>query len=303
MASYFGHAGVEEIALSETPKPVRRAPPIIINRYSPVHMKPYIPSIVNILLLGKVGVGKARVVNEMFGQEVFENGVTTSVVGGVSQRETCFSKNSNNYRVKMFDTVGIKRGPNVKRTKTMAAIRKYLACIYPDGVNLAMLVYRHEDFSSTERKRFMYILNRLNEETVPLITALIITGCEDKNDSARKKIVSEFHSNHRMQGIGQFVLQGMYPVGLTNLRAVPDAMMEMYRAVNYRDTLILQEVLSQCYRHHVDTDSFFFNGRYHRGIFQFPWHYCPCYDRIYTCWRWGYTWEECLRVQQRDSTH
>lgn len=290
MASYLGHSD-DTITTALGLQEEVSAPPILSN--------PYPPSIVNILLLGKVGVGKARIVNEMFGWEVFEMGATSNVVGGVSQRESCFSKNNTNYRVKMFDTVGHKRGPRVKRSKTLEAIKGYLASIYPDGVNLLLLVYRHEEFTAVERKQFLYILKRLNDETVPMVTALIITGCEHKNDSARKKIVSDFDSNPRMQEIGRFTLQGMYTVGFTDLRVVPDAMTEMYRAVNYRDTLILQEVLSHCYKHFVNSDMFFYGGRHYRGFCQFPWHYCPCYDRIYTCWRWGYTWEECL--QQRDT--
>lgn len=269
---------------------------------APVLTNPRPPSIVNILLLGKVGVGKSRIVNEMFGREVFETGAPSEVIGGVSERENCFSQNSTNYRVKIFDTVARKRNPSVNRAKTVEALKGYLACIHPDGVNLVLLVYRQEEFSAVERKRFLYILNRLNEETVPMVTALIITGCEHKNDSARKKIVSDFDSSPRMQEIGRFVLQGMYTVGLTDIRTVPDAMTEMFRAVNYRDTLLLHKVLGKCYKHYVNMDMFFYQGRYHRGFCSFPWHYCPCYNHIYTCWRWGFTWEECLRGQQRETS-
>jgi GTP-binding protein EngB required for normal cell division len=264
--------------------------------YPPVVCNPHPPSIVNILLLGKVGVGKSRIANEMFGQEIFKTGSPPEVVKGVSQRENCFSKNSTNYRVKIFDTVGRKRGPRVSRTNTMRAMRRYLAVIYPDGVNLVLLVFRNEQFSGAEKSRFKYILNRLNIETVPMVTALIITGCEDKNDSARKKIVSDFDTNSRMQEMGRFALQGMYAVGLTDIRAVPDAMVEMFRAVNYRDTLILKEILSHCYKNFVNMDMFFHRGRYHRGFCRFPWHYCLCYNRIYTCWRWGCTCDDCVQV-------
>lgn len=297
MAVYVG--GNDEVittALTESvvPAAVASIPPILAN--------PCPPSIVNILILGKVGVGKARIVNEMFGREIFETGVPRNMIGGVSQRENYFSKNNTNYRVKIFDTVAKKRSPKVKRAKTVQALKGYLASVYPDGVNLMLLVFRHEEFTRMERKGFLYILNRLNEETVPMVTALIITGCEDKNDSARKRIVSDFDSNPRMQEIGRFVLQGMYTVGFTDLQGAPDAMQEMFRAMNYRDTLLLREVLSRCYKHYVDMDMFFHTGRYHRGFCRFPWHYCPCYNHIYTCWRWGYTWEECLRVQQRETS-
>lgn len=257
---------------------------------------------INILLLGKVGVGKARIVNEIFKMEVFDCGAATEVVRGVSQRDRTFVVNNIGYRVKMFDTVGIKRrGPNIKRSKTMSAIRDHLASIYPNGINVVLLVYRHEDRTETERKRFVYILHRLNEERVPLITALVITGCADKNDSARKKIISEFDSNPKTQEIGRYVLQGVYSVGFTNVATVPDAMAEMFRALNYRDALLLQDLIERCCRRPQNADGFFYRGRYYKGFCQFPWHHCPCYDRVYTCLRWGYTWEECLRVEQRDS--
>lgn len=255
-------------------------------------------SVVNVLLLGKIGVGKSRIINEMFKTEVFTCGATTDVVKGVSQREEMFECNNISYRVKMFDTVGLKkRGPRISRCKTMSALRQFMSDIYPEGINVVFLVYRHGHCTSLERMRFLYILHRLNEDRVPLITALVITGCADKNDSARKKIVSEFDFNPRMQGIGKYVLQGMYAVGFTDIGSVPDAMTEMYRAVNYRDAILLRDVVDRGQRRPQNADALFYRGRYYKGFCKFPWHYCPCYDRIYTCLRWGYTWEDCLRVE------
>ena len=258
---------------------------------------------VNILILGKVGVGKARIMNEVFEREVFKNSEITEVVQGVSQREAHFVEKRVRYEITMFDTVGIKkRSPRISMSKTMTAIRELLSDIYPYGINLLLLVYRHEDRTKKERKAFMYILNRLNEERVPLITALVITGCANKNDSARKKVISEFDSDPRTQLIGRYALRGMYAVGFTNISSVPDAMMEMYRAVNYRDALMLRSVIERCSTGFQNRDNFFYSGRFYRGFCKIPWHHCPCYDRIYTCLKWGYTWEECLRVEEREDS-
>ena len=274
--------------------------PVLKKKHSAILVKPSLtctPCDFNLLVLGGVGVGKATVVNEMFGIEVFKSDSANNVVGGVSQRDTSFIQKGTKHRVKMFDTVGSKRrGIKVKRASTMEAIRDYVANVYPSGINLVLLIYRNENFTSKERKRFQYFLDRFNGEAIPMITALIITGCEDKNDSARKKIVSEFDTNSRMQAIGRFVLMGIYTVGLTNLSTVPDALTEMYRAVNYRDTLLLQEVLKKSYWRQMDRDVFFYRGHPCKLYCKFPWQYCPCYDRIYSCWRWGYSWEDCLRV-------
>lgn len=256
----------------------------------------------NILVFGKVGVGKARLINEMFGRTIFATGAVTEVVKGVSQREEMFVEGGVKYRIKIFDTLSIRRrGPQIKRSKMMAEVRDYVDSLYPNGIHTVLLVYRHEDRNTAERKRFLYILHRLNEDRVPLNTALVITGCANKNDSARKKIISEFDANPATQGIGRYVLQGMYAVGFTDLSTVPDAMAEMYRAVNSRDAMQLRDVLERCYTRQLTSDLFFYRGRFYKGFCEFPWQYCPCYDRIYTCWRWGFSWEDCLRVEQRDS--
>lgn len=276
--------------------------PILKKKHSAILVKPVCltstPCDFNLLVLGGVGVGKATVVNEMFGTEVFKSDSASEVVEGVSQRDSCFTQNNTRHRVRMFDTVGSKKhGVKVKRANTMEAIRKYVSDVYPSGINLVLLIYRNESFTSRERKRFQYFLDRFNKEAIPMITALIITGCEDKNDSARKKIVSEFDTNSSMQEIGRFVLMGIYTVGLTNLSTVPDALTEMYRAVNYRDTLLLQEVLKKSYWRQMDRDVFFYRGHPCKlYCCKCPWQYCPCYDRIYSCWRWGYSWEDCLHV-------
>lgn len=251
----------------------------------------------SVLVLGKVGVGKARIINEVFGRTVFPCKAKTPVVKGVSQREGSVTTASGaTHRVALFDTVGIKRrGGRVRISKTMLAIRKYVSELYPRGLNLILLVFRHEDFTKTERKRFMYIIQRLNDEKASLITGLVITGCTDKNDSARQKIISEFDSNRKMQRIGTFLLQGMHTVGFTDTEGAPDAMKEMFHALNYRDALLLREVVERCHRRQLNYTLLFHRGRY-RGC-HCPWHYCLCYDRIYTCWRWGYSWEDCLRVR------
>ena len=260
-------------------------------------------SCINLLLLGKVGVGKARLLNEMFKTKVLPCGATTEVVKGVSQREASFQSEGVTYRAKVFDTVGIKKrgGHKIKISSTMSALRRFLWDIYPDGISVLLLVYRHGTRTSAERKRFLYILHRLNEERIPLITALVITGCAEKSEAARRRIVSEFDSNPQTQGIGRYVLQGMYAVGFTDLESIPEAMSEMYRVMNYRDALLLRGVVEGCGKRPQNADAFFYRGRYYKGFCVFPWHHCPCYDHIYTCLHWGYTWEECLRVEPRNT--
>lgn len=298
MASFQKHEILSADFSDESPAHT----PVMKKKSSTILVKPSLisaPCDFNLLVLGGVGVGKATVVNEMFGMEVFKSDTANDAIDGVSQRDSSFTQNDTKHRVKMFDTVGSKKhGINVKRASTMEAITKYVAEVYPSGINLVLLIYRNESFTSKERKCFQYFLDRFNEEAIPMITALIITGCEDKNDSARKKIVSEFDTNSRMQDIGRFVLMGIYTVGLTNLSTVPDALTEMYRAVNYRDKLLLQEVLKMSYWRQMDRDVFFYRGHPCKLHCKCPWKYCPCYDRIYSCWRWGYSWEDCLSVDQ-----
>ena len=261
---------------------------------APMEEEDQIP-VVNILLLGKVGVGKARIVNEMFRKVIFESKAVTGVVGGVSQREKEFLESGTLYRIKIFDTCGISsRRPGIKINKTMDDLKEYVTGLYPNGLNLILLVYRHQDWTQTEKKRFLYLLRRLNEERTPLITALVITGCANKNDSARKKIISEFDTNSEMQVIGRYVLRGIFVVGFTDISTVPDAMADMYSSMNYRDALPLKEMMERCCMQQQVVDDFFYQGHCYKGFLACPWHLCPCYSRIYTLLRWGYNWDECI---------
>lgn len=293
----------DEITLAPFPAPSTEPPNTLVP--SPVVKKSTTFSakckaspMINILLLGKVGVGKARMVNEMFKKEVFKCSTPAEVVQGVSDREKTFEYEGTRYRAKIYDTASAKmRGPSIKPSNTMAALKKHMAKVYPEGISAVFLVYRHGSLSNVERKRFLYILRRLNEETVPFVTALVITGCANKNDCARKRIVAEFDGNPRTQEIGRYVLQGMYAVGFTDLGSVPDAMTEMYRVMNHRDASVLMDVVRSGQKATQTIEVFFYRGRYYKGFCKFPWHYCPCYDQIYSCMRWGCTWEECLQVE------
>ena len=296
MAVYFSRSDGKNIL------PIDSVTRVTIGK-NPVFVRRKGPSpVVNLLLLGKVGVGKARIINETFRMNVFECGAVTEVIQGVSQREEVFfASGGNTYRVKIYDTMGIgSQKSRIKISNTMSAIKKYVTNIYPDGINMILLVYRHGDFGNAERKRLLYILRRLNKDSISLITGLIITGCANKNDSARRKIVSEFDSNFKTQAVGRYVLQGTHVVGFTNLSNVSDAMTEMYKAVNYRDGLHLRKVIEHCNDRQQMADMFFYHGHFYKGFCEFPWQLCPCYDWIYTCWRWGYTLDECLHIEESD---
>lgn len=258
-------------------------------------------SVVNLLLLGKVGVGKARMMNETFQKPLFETKASTPVVRGVSQREKEFVDAGIRFRVKIFD---IQRAHSfssrVSISKTMSAIRKYLVELYPSGVNMILLVYRYEDLSNDELKNFKYILRRLNEDQVPLITALVINGCADKNEASRKKLISDFDTNPRTQMIGRYVLQGMYAVGFADLSAIASYIVDMYEVINRNDAASMRKVLEKCYSRQLTVNVFFSQGSCNgRCFYVFPWRCCPCYSQIYKCWRWGYTWDDCMNV---DST-
>lgn len=256
-------------------------------------------SVVNLLLLGKVGVGKARMMNGVFQTPLFETGASTPVVRGVSQRENEFVDNGIQFKVKIFDTHRANRlNSRISISKTMSAIRKYVIELYPNGINMILLVYRNESFSNNELSRFKYILRRLNKDHVPLISALIINGCADKNEPSRKKIVFDFDTNPRTQMIGRYTLQGIHTVGFTNLATIPDALVDMYRSVNHHDDSLLKDVIEKCYSRQLTTDVFFSQGScYGTCFYTFPWQCCPCYDQIYKCWRWGYTWDDCMNIE------
>lgn len=259
---------------------------------------PSATSVVNLLFLGKVGVGKARMINGIFQNHLFETGATTSVIHGVSQRENEFIDSGILFRVKIFDTYKVNHlSCRISISKTMSTLRQYVTDLYPSGINMVFLVYRNEDCSNNELKKLKYILRRLNEDEVSLISALIINGCADKSEKIRRKIVTAFDEDRHTQLIGRYVLQGMYTVGFTDLSTIPDALADMYQSINHRDAALLRKAVEKCYSRQLTNSVFFSQGGCRRCLFTFPWHYCPCYNQIYKCWRWGYTWDDCMNSQ------
>ena len=261
-----------------------------------------IPQCVNILVLGKVGVGKARIMNYIFQELLFETKAFTTVIRRVSEREKQFIHHGIQFNVKMYDTLrGNYSNSRICIAKTMSCIRKYVAELYPQGINLILLVCRQGNHLCEEIKRLKYILHHLNKDRVPLITAFILNGCDDCYEEERLKILSNFDSTARMQMISQFSLQGVYATSFVDLQSVSDGLFDMYRTVNVRDAKVLNEIVQNCCQHQVVVDGFFsLHNCKDRWFYSLPWSYCMCYSHIYKCWKWGYSWNDCIQTKESE---
>lgn len=250
-----------------------------------------LPEAVNILVLGRVGVGKARILNNIFQENLFETKAVTPVIRGVSQRQQSFIHHGLQFKIQIFDTLRCNNGSSrISMWKTMSAVRHHVLDSSP-GVNLLLLVCKHGCHMREEVAKIKYILRHLNKDHVSLITTLVINGCNDLSNNDRMKLVAQMQSSSQTKYLCQFSLQGVIPVGFSDFYSVSESMLHKYHTVAFHDTRKLQGVVLTCHYHHVLPDRFLSSSSYCQELC-LPSVMCLCFSPIYKCWRWGYTWDD-----------
>jgi len=250
------------------------------------------PKRMNILVLGKVGAGKARILNGVFQECLFETKNFTPVIRGVSQREKSFLCDGIEFKIKIYDTARDNRSNSkICASRTLSSLKRYVMSLYPQGINLVLLICKLGSNLVEELKELQCYLYHLNKEQVSLISACILNGCVEQSE--RKNIVTQILHNPETKAIGQYSILGLYAMNFTNPKLLPEEMRAMHMIINRRDADVLKEVVMSCCLHQVTTDSFFASGccveAYLKRV---PWNWCLCYSSLYKCWRWGYTWDD-----------
>ena len=219
-----------------------------------------------VVLLGKCGVGKSTIANQLVGYEPLSSKkppfdvserVLQSVTRKVTHKIMRFLKEDVEYEVTVIDTVGL-FDTVIKRQDTIFdQIEEYLKDQFT-GVNVILFVFRHGRMTPEEKAVFSFIGSRLVKEISP-ISALAITGCENKTFEARNLIVEEFRNDRTTQGIAKQMTKGIFPVGFPDIKSMKPALQTAYQSQMVEDRDALLDLICQSESLHLTKKLFLDN--------------------------------------------
>lgn len=185
----------------------------------------------SILIIGKVGVGKATIANKIVGYPAFP--VRESMQGITRESEKMKTREVQGYSISIID---LTRQYDYQPQESFAAELRQV-CEKP--LHSILFVIQKGRLTQGEKFIFEHIINNC-PKNAKAVSDLIITNCELEKDNARRKIKSDFETDSNI--IAQFV-QGIYTVGFPNTDRMKDGVRKMYDEVVENDMKRLHELI------------------------------------------------------------
>ena len=194
----------------------------------------------NVVILGRVGAGKATLGNTIAGHKMFElSDPIASTTRGARDKNNdskTVTVNGVTYQLSIYllDIYGLQN-----ETKLTYDIESM-----PD-VNLLLFVSMYGRFTSEEGKYLKSVIRKLNVSAKE-ISALAITGCENLTEEARDEAIADLMQSESTQEIADFMTKGIFMVGFPDLSYIQKNFRETFAKSIEKDKQKLWEVLETC---------------------------------------------------------
>ena len=188
-----------------------------------------------VVIVGKPGVGKSTIGNQMVGRDAFP-------VGAEYERNTAISPNGD-FRVLLINTFSpsddrprslshevckmMTFGLVDGRSRDTLKPEEYYRSQIPQTGSLMIFVYRQDRFTEDTRTQLEAAIRVLGENASE-ISALVITCCEGKTQQAKESIIKDFTTNPLTENIAKFMRLGIYCVGFPDKMKVDPRLQEHY---------------------------------------------------------------------------
>ena len=188
-----------------------------------------------VVIIGKPGVGKSTIGNQMLGRDAFQIGAEYERTSATSPNGdfkvfliNTFSPSEDQPRSRSHEvcermTFGLVGG----RPRDTLKLEEYYRSQIPQTGSLMIFVYRQERFTEDTRTQLEAAIRVLSENASE-ISALVITCCEGKTQEAKESIVKDFTTNPQTENIAKFMRLGIYCVGFPDKMKVEPKLQEHY---------------------------------------------------------------------------
>ena len=192
-------------------------------------------SMASVVIIGKPGVGKSTIGNQILGRDAFQ-------VGAEYERSTATSPNGD-FEVFLINTFSPSEdqprslchemckmmtfGLVGGRSRDILEPEEYYRSQIPQTGSLVVFVYRQERFTEDTRTQLEAAI-RVLSENVSEISALVITCCEGKTQEAKESIVKDFTTNPSTENIAKFMRLGIHCVGFPDKMKIDPKLQEHY---------------------------------------------------------------------------
>lgn len=203
-----------------------------------------------VVIIGKPGVGKSTIGNQILGRDAFQIGVEYE-----RRRATSPKGDLEVFLVNTFSPPkGQPHGPEMSkmmqfglstgRTRGALKSEEYYRYQIPQIGSLMIFVYRQERFTEDARTQLEAAIGVLDENARE-ISALVITCCEGKTQEAKESIVKDFTTNPLTKDIAKFMKKGIYCVGFPDEMNVEPQLRKHYTKDIERSQETLKHLLKQ----------------------------------------------------------
>lgn len=207
-------------------------------RYTP-------PKVRNVLILGKAGVGKSTVANQILGSQVFQ--ISTPVDSVTRQFRSNIvtghaGKNDTMYNIKLIDTVGQTNSFSIEH---IVDDMKHFLERFPAGIHLILFVSKNARFTNEDCKAFNFIIKMFGD-SIADISALVVTCCEGLHEKAREGLVKEFYEKENTKDITCAMKKGVFTVGFPTVDTVKLELQPIYKESAKKDEEKLRLLVDGC---------------------------------------------------------
>lgn len=199
----------------------------------------------NVVVVGKVGAGKSTICKIITDSDKFvvSSGLD-SKTQNIMHEELKFTEAGTEYTFKVVDTTGLFDPGNPRRSTVankiaLKNVQSYARRHIEDGVSIVLFVFRKGRFTPEEGRTFRALFKNLAEE-LSAISALVITECENDNETSRSELVHDFRTNPLTADIAKRMGKGIHPVGFPDISKLRPVLKDAYQAgiEADRDTLM-----------------------------------------------------------------
>lgn len=198
----------------------------------------------NIVVLGNTGAGKSTVANHIVGEGILRVSDSVASQQTTSHVEVLRESDSVMYNIKVIDTVGF-FDHKMTKSAVVKDIKKYFRDKVPEGLSLIIFVFKQGRFTPQEKAAFQFIISNFKEHTSQ-ISALIITNCEKKNQTSRKRIVEEFQFHEHTIEIARFMKKGIHCVGFPPMYEIDEEVKPLLEGSIQKDDELLRSLVYSC---------------------------------------------------------